>query len=98
MQQHWASWDPGVPLQVLHTEYASVAGPIVAFAYQLRERHDKQILVLIRAAFDGLCNQLMHNHLDIALTAALLTRPDIITARIELLLHLTDGEDRSNGR
>jgi len=98
MQQQWASWDPGVPLQVLHTEYASVAGPIVAFADQLREHHDKQILVLIPVAFDGLRNQLLHNHLDLALTAALLTRPDIVTARIELPLHLTDGEDCSNGR
>jgi len=25
MERQWARWDPGVPLRVLHTEYASVA-------------------------------------------------------------------------
>ena len=88
MKQQWARWDPGVPLQVLHTEYASVAGPIVAFADQLRARHDKQIVVLIPVAFDDrLRYQIMHNHLDLALTAALLTRPDVVTVRVLIPLH-----------
>ena len=38
LQEQWARWNPGPPLRVLHTEYASVAGPILAFVDQLRER------------------------------------------------------------
>ena len=47
LREQWARWDPGVPLQVLHTEYASVARPVVAFIDDLRERERKQVIVLI---------------------------------------------------
>lgn len=95
MEKQWARWDPGVPLRVLHTEYASVAGPIVAFVDQLRDHDDEQIVVLIPVTFDDrLRYQIMHNYLDLALTAALLTRPDVVTVRILMPLHLADGQDR----
>ena len=95
MEQQWARWDRGVPLRVLHTEYASVAGPIVAFVDQLRDHDDEQIVVLIPVTFDDrLRYQIMHNYLDLALTAALLTRPDVVTVRILMPLHLADGQDR----
>jgi len=44
---------------------------------------------------DRLRYQTMHNHLDLALTAALLIRPDVVTVRILMPLHLADGQDRS---
>ena len=95
MEQQWARWDRGVPLRVLHTEYASVAGPIVAFVDQLRDHDDEQIVVLIPVTFDDrLRYQIMHNYLDLALTAALLTRPNVVTVRILMPLHLADGQDR----
>ena len=31
LQRQWTCWNPGLPLRVLRTEYASVARPIVAF-------------------------------------------------------------------
>jgi len=99
IEQQWARWDPGVPLRVLHTEYASVAGPIVAFIDQLREHHDKQIVVLIPVALpDRLRYQFLHNHFDLALSAALRARPDVVCARIPIPLHMTDGEDPVTGR
>ena len=38
LQRQWTRWNPGVPLRVLRTEYASVARPIVAFVDRLRRR------------------------------------------------------------
>jgi len=38
---------PGVPLQVLHTDYASIVAPIVSFIDELRAHDDRQIVVLI---------------------------------------------------
>ena len=32
----WQEWDPGVPLRVLHTDYASIVQPIVGFVDELR--------------------------------------------------------------
>jgi len=73
-----------------------VAGPIVAFVDELRDHHDKQIVALVPVAFDDrLRYRIMHNHLDLALTAALLTRPDFVIVWILMPLHLADGQDRS---
>jgi hypothetical protein len=88
-----------VPLRVLHTEYASVAEPIVAFIDRLREHHDKQVVVLDPVALpDRLRYEFLHNHFDLVLTAALRARPDVVSARIPIPLHVTDGEDPVSGR
>ena len=63
LEQEWARWNPGVPLQVLNTEYASVAEPLVAFIDQLCAHHDKQIVVLIPVVLPGkLRYEFLHNH------------------------------------
>ena len=89
VQQEWASWNPGVPLRIVHTEYASVAAPLLAFLDELRERHTEQIMVLIPVAVpDRLRYRPLHNHFDLVLGAALRDRPDILTARVEMPLHI----------
>jgi amino acid transporter len=89
IQEEWASWNPGVPLRLVHTEYASIAGPLLAFLDELRERHSEQIMVLIPVAVpDRLRYRPLHNHFDLVLGAALRDRPDILTARVEMPLHI----------
>ena len=95
LHRQWATWDPGVPLRVLRTEYASVAGPIVAFVDSLR-RHHQRIVVLIPVAMPGkLRYRLLHNHLDLVLTGALRHSPDVIVARVPVPLDIGDkpGQD-----
>ncbi|HYA50549.1 MAG TPA: amino acid permease, partial [Streptosporangiaceae bacterium] len=93
LEQQWARWNPGVPLRVLHTEYASVAGPLVAFIDQLCEHHDKQIVVLIPVVIpDRLRYEFLQNHYDLVLSAALRGRPDVVCARIGMPLHLAGGD------
>lgn len=93
LQERWARWNPGPPLEVLHTEYASVAGPILAFIDRLREQRAEQIVVLIPVAIpDRLRYRFLHDHLDLVLTAELRSRPDIVTARVPVLLHLPDRQ------
>jgi amino acid transporter len=88
LQRLWASWHPGVPLQVLPTDYASVAQPITAFVRELRRRRDGDVIVLIPVALpDRLRYELLHNHLDLVLSAALRTCPGVITARVLVPLH-----------
>ncbi len=93
LRRQWARWNPGVPLQVLHAEYASIAGPVVAFTDKLRQDHDEQILVLIPVVRpDRLRDRLLHNHLDVVLAKALPTRTDIVVARVGMPLLPRDGE------
>ena len=89
MQEEWASWNPGVPLRLVHTEYASIAAPLLAFLDELREQHTEQIMVLIPVAVpDRLRYRPLHNHFDLVLGAALRDRPDILTARVEMTLQV----------
>lgn len=97
LQQQWARWNPGVPLRILHTQYASVAWPIGQFIDELHQRHDQEIVVLIPVALPGrLRYRLLHNHLEVALTTALQTRPDVIVARVPMRLHLDGGSAATN--
>jgi len=41
VRHQWDRWNPGVPLRVLHAQYASMAGPVVAFIDKLRQKHDQ---------------------------------------------------------
>jgi hypothetical protein len=91
-QRQWARWNPGVPLRVLHTEYASVAGPIVAYVDRLRQRRGRRVFVLIPVAVpEKLRYRFLHNHLDLVLTRALRGRPDVVVARVPVPLRV-DGD------
>ena len=89
----WARWNPGVPLTILRTEYASVAAPIVAFIDEIGRRHHEQIVVLIPVVVPAqLRYQLLHNHVDLVLTAALRGRSDVVVARVPMSLEAADAE------
>jgi len=87
LHRRWVKWDPGVPLRVLRTEYASVAGPIVAFVETLQLRDQRQIVVLIPVAMPRkLRYTLLHNHFELVLTRALRRYPEVIVARVPMPL------------
>jgi hypothetical protein len=87
MRDEWAQWDPGVPLVVLHTEYASVVEPILGYIDHTCQVHTEQVVVLIPAIIPPrLRYRLLHNHLDLVLSAALRSRPDVVVARVSMPL------------
>jgi amino acid transporter len=87
VEEEWRRWNPGVPLRVLRTEYASVVAPIVGFIEEERTRHDDQIVVLIPAVIPSRVRyRFLHNQLDVVLSAALRTYPDVVVARAALRL------------
>jgi hypothetical protein len=89
LQRQWTRWNPGVPLRVLRTEYASVARPIVAFVDKLRRRCNEPVIVLIPVALpDRLRYRFLHNHIDLVLTRALRYRPDVVVARVPVRVHV----------
>jgi amino acid transporter len=97
IQAEWDEWDPGVPLRILRTEYASVVDPIVAFIDQFLERHDEQVVVLIPVVVPRQVRyRLLHNHIDVALSSALKGRADLVVARVPLALDVSEETaDRS---
>ena len=73
----WARWDPGVPLAVLHTEYASVVEPDRGLHRRpAAGSTDDQIVVLIPTVIPSrLRYRILHNQIDLVLSAALRSPP-----------------------
>jgi amino acid transporter len=89
LQEEWAEWDPGVPLRVLETEFASVVEPIVTFIDDIEKAHDQQIVVLIPVVLPTrLRYRFLHNQIDRVLSAALQTRTDVVVARVAMPLDI----------
>ncbi len=87
-QRDWDRWHAPVPLVVLHTEYSSILRPLTDFVDRMREeRADHQIVVLIPVIVPReLRFRVLHNQLDVALSAALRTRTDVMVTRVPLSL------------
>ena len=97
-QRQWRRWDCGVPLKVLHTDYASVVDPIVTFIDQVKQDHpDDQLVVLIPVIRpDKFRYRLLHNQTDLVLSAALRSREDLIVARVSVPLVELASEDAAD--
>jgi hypothetical protein len=87
LERAWAQWNPGPPLRILHTDFTSVVQPIVAFIDEVREQSDQQIVVLIPVVIpQRLRYRILHNQIDLVLSAALRSRPDVVVARVAMPL------------
>jgi amino acid transporter len=87
--REWSQWNPGPPLEILRTEFSSIVEPIVAFIDQERAKDDRQIVVLIPMVMPGrLRYRLLHNQIDLVLSAALRKRTDVVVARVQMPLEV----------
>jgi len=94
LERDWARWAPGVPLRILHTEYASIVEPIVAFIDRARADSDQQIVVLIPVVVpDRLRYRALHNHIEVVLSAALMSRTDVVVAKVPMSVPEPEEED-----
>ncbi len=93
LAESWAEWDPGVPLRVLTTDYASVVVPIVEFIDELRATRQEQIVVLIPVTIPVRSRyRILHNQIDLVLSAALRGRDDVVVARVGLSVAAAEAE------
>jgi amino acid transporter len=93
IEEQWEIWNPGVPLRVLHTKYASIVRPIMGFVDELRAVPDQQVVVLIPVVIpERIRYRLLHNQIDVALTSALHKRPDVVVARVPVPVRPPDRE------
>ncbi len=93
LEEEWARWDPGVPLHVLRTEFASVVEPIVRYIDEVCDCHEEQIVVLIPVLVPAKIRyRFLHNHLDLVLSSALRSRPDVVVARVTMPLEMQPTE------
>jgi len=97
VERQWQQWNPGVPLRVLHTNYASIVQPIVRLVDELRMPQDRQIVVLIPMVIpERLRYRLLHNQVDLALAAELRRRPDVVVARVPMAIHPSEHQHQAS--
>ena len=83
----WEKWNPGVKLEVLESDYASIIEPIVGYIDELRKQVNHQIVVLIPVIVpDKARYRILHNQIDLLLSNALSDRTDLIVARAKYQL------------
>jgi hypothetical protein len=88
VEHQWQEWNPGVPLRVLHTDYASIVQPIVQLVDELRADTDRQLVVLIPVVVpEKIRYRLLHNQVDLILANELHHRSDVIVARVPMEMH-----------
>jgi hypothetical protein len=76
-----------------------VVEPFVDYIDELCLRKDEQIVVLIPTLMPSrLRYQFLHNHLDLVLSAALRSHPEVVVARVTLPLDDEPGGDASRPR
>ena len=93
IRRQWDAWNPGVELQVLTTDYASVVHPMVGMIAELCDRRRENVVVLIPVILpDKSRFALLHNHLDFVLSNALRHRDDVVVARVRLSLSTLEEE------
>lgn len=97
LQERWASWKPGVRLVLLHSEYHSVAQPMMRYVRSQKAAGKGRILVLLPVVIPAKVYEgVLHNHIDVALSSALSAEDGVIVVKVPLRLH-EDEEDGDKG-
>lgn len=98
LQERWAKWNPGVRLVLLHSEYHSVADPVIRYVRSQKAAGKGRILVLLPVVIPAkVYQEILHNHFDVALSRALSTQEGVIVVKIPLRLHEEKEEERKTG-
>jgi amino acid transporter len=89
LARQWAEWNPGPPLKVLNTQFTSIVEPVCAFIDEERAKGDRQIVVLIPSVVPTRWRyRLLHNQIDLVLSAELRKRADVVVARVQMPLEV----------
>ncbi|HEY5303168.1 MAG TPA: APC family permease [Acidimicrobiales bacterium] len=89
LEREWSQWHPGPPLQILHTDFASIVDPLVDFIDHERAKGNRQIVVLIPIVVPSRWRyRLLHNQLDLVLSSALSKHSDVVVARVRMPLEV----------
>lgn len=85
IERQWHEWNPGVPLRILKTDYASIVQPILRLVDELLEEDDRQLVVLIPVVIpERMRYRVLHNQVDLKLSSELRHRPGLVVARVSM--------------
>lgn len=84
IEEKWALWGAGIPLQVLDSPYRSLVRPIMRYIDQIDAQYDDDVLSVILPEFipSKWWQHLLHNQTALAIKAALLFRKGVVVISV----------------
>jgi len=84
IEQSWSSLDIGVPLEIVHSPYRELVGPILRFVDELDARYENSIVTVVLPEFvvGSWWGQLLHNQSALMLKARLLFRKGTVVTSV----------------
>ncbi len=85
--EHWATWDPGVPLEVLVNPQRSLVRSVVKYVESLAGEDVLMAVLIIEIEPHKKRHEILHNQRGALLAAVLRSRTDVIVATQPFRLH-----------
>jgi amino acid transporter len=84
IEEKWARWGAGIPLQVLDSPYRSLVRPIMRYIDEIDAQYDDDVLSVILPEFipSQWWQHLLHNQTALAIKAALLFRKGVVVISV----------------
>jgi hypothetical protein len=84
IEEKWALWGAGIPLQVLDSPYRSLVRPIMRYIDEIDAQYDDDVLSVILPEFipSKWWQHLLHNQTALAIKAALLFRKGVVVISV----------------
>ena len=84
IEEKWARWGAGIPLQVLDSPYRSLVRPIMRYIDEIDAQYDDDVLSVILPEFipSKWWQHLLHNQTALAIKAALLFRKGVVVISV----------------
>jgi amino acid transporter len=79
----WATWDPGLPLEVIETPYREIGEPLLDYLRTLRSGSDTVVTVVLPEFLPAkLWHHLLHNQTALTLKGLFLREPGVILTSV----------------
>jgi amino acid transporter len=85
--EHWAAWDPGVPLEVLINPQRSLVRSVARYVESLAGEDTVTVVLIIEIQPQKKRHEILHNQRGALLAAVLRSRTDVIVATQPFRLH-----------
>ena len=85
--EHWATWDPGVALEVLVNPQRSLVRSVVKYVESLAGEDVIMAVLIIEIQPQKKRHEILHNQRGALLAAALRSRTDVVVATQPFRLH-----------
>ncbi len=84
IEKSWAEFDISVPLDIVHSPYRELSGPVLAFVDELDARYENDVVTIVIPEFivSHWWEHLLHNQSALMLKGRLLFRRDVVVVSV----------------